>query len=80
MQTGPAPRQACRVNLGLQPDSSWDQCRQALRGNASAKAIAVVTRNDAWYPTSQSELEKAIQQATIRSGNWPAIIGVTYDV
>jgi len=79
MQTGPAPRQACRVNLGLQPDSDWSQCESALRGS-SAKAIAVVTRSDAWYPTSQSELEKAIQQATVRSGNWPAVIGVTYSV
>lgn len=79
MQTGPAPRQACRVNLGLQPDSSWSQCQSALRGS-SAKAIAVVTRTDAWYPSSQSELELAIRQATVRSGNWPAIIGVTYDV
>lgn len=79
MQSGPAPRAACRVNLGLQANATWSQCETALRGSNSAKAIAVVTHNKAWYPTSQTELARAVQQATVSSGNWPSIIGVTYD-
>jgi hypothetical protein len=52
-----------------------------MNGTA-AKAIAVVASNDAraWFPTNQKELEKAIQQATVFSGNWPTIMGTTYAV
>ncbi len=81
MQVGASPGSQYRVRLGLQPDSTWTQCQNAMNGTA-AKAIAVVASNDAraWFPTNQKELEKAIQQATVFSGNWPTIMGTTYAV
>lgn len=79
MQTGPAPRKATRVNLGLQTDASWAQCQSKMSGT-NAKRIAVVDSNldSAWYPTNQSELAAAVRAATVKTGNWPHIMGVTY--
>jgi hypothetical protein len=79
MQTGPSPRRATRVNLGLRTDATWDQCQRALQGS-SAVRIAVVDSSDsnAWYPTSQSELAAAVRAATVATKNWPSIIGVNF--
>lgn len=80
MQTGPAPRDATRVSLGLQTNATWVQCESALDRNSSAVRIAVVDSrdNNAWYPTNQSELAEAVRVATTSTGNWPRIIGVNY--
>jgi hypothetical protein len=79
MQTGPSPRKATRVNLGLQTDASWSRCERALQGS-SAVRIVVIDSNDrnAWYPTSQSELAAAVRAATVATKNWPSIMGVNF--
>lgn len=81
MKKGTAPARQFRVNLGLQTDATWEQCEAARRRHGAAAVAVVDSRVDqAWFPTSQSELARAVREATSATGDWPYIMGTTYSV
>jgi hypothetical protein len=75
-----APRLVCRVPLGLNVNSSYDEAKAAAGANSEARAFAVVARNVAWFPANEQEYKQALGQALrlVSMGNIQ-VIGTTYD-